>query len=248
MKKYRIISAFPSIVTLGNLLCGFLAVLNVIEGSPASMISAAWWIIIAAILDALDGKLARLTGSSSEFGVELDSIADVVSFGVAPAALIYRYALMDAGKTGLALAFFFLAAGALRLARFNVGATTAAKHSFTGLPIPSGAGILASYILFTENVWGGIENFDIAAALVILTSLAMVSSFRYSALPRVGFRTTKSTIRSVLFLGNIAAIALFPNQTLFPEGVIYLLSGPIGYLTAPAFSQVFHRTNNSGVK
>lgn len=238
----------PSSITLFNVLCGFLAVLNVIEGTPQAMVSAAWWIIIAAILDALDGKVARLTGTSSEFGIEFDSIADVVSFGVAPAVLFYQYALVDAGRVGLVLGFLFLAAGAFRLARFNVSATTGPKGAFTGMPIPSAAGILASYVLFTENVWSGFGRFDFAAVLVILTALAMVSRFRYSALPKVGFRSRKGTVRSVLFLGNIVLIAFLPDEALFIEGLMYLASGPIRSFTAPVFVQVFHRTNQTGVK
>ncbi len=238
----------PSSITLFNILCGFLAVVNVVEGTPQAMVSAAWWIIIAAILDALDGKVARLTGTSSKFGIEFDSIADVVSFGLAPSVLFFQYALADAGRVGLTIGFLFLAAGAFRLARFNVTATTGPKGGFTGMPIPSAAGILASYVLFTENVWSGFGSFDFAAVLVLLTSLSMVSRFRYSALPKVVFRSRRGTIRSVLFLGNIILIALFPDEVLFVEGLMYLASGPIRSVSAPVFVQVFHRTNHTGIK
>ena len=248
MQRNHVKFALPSIVTFGNLLCGFLAVANVIKGTPEGLISAAWWIIIAAILDALDGKVARLTGTSSEFGIELDSIADVVSFGLAPAALVYRYAFIGEGQTGLALGFLFLAAGAFRLARFNVSATTGSKTHFTGMPIPSAAGILAAFVLFSENVWSGLARFDFAAALIVFTSFAMMSRFRYVTLPRVSFRTPKSTVTSVLFLGNVALVAFFPDEVFLPEGLIYLLSGPFRYLSAPAFHQGIHRTDNSGIK
>ena len=127
MDKRRIIALLPSAVTLGNLLCGYLAIINVVEGS---LTHAAWWIIIAAVFDLLDGKIARLTGSASLFGVEFDSIADVVSFGAAPAVLFHQHMLADAGNAGYFLAFVFLAAGAIRLARFNTTATTGEKASF----------------------------------------------------------------------------------------------------------------------
>jgi CDP-diacylglycerol--serine O-phosphatidyltransferase len=215
------------------------------EGDPASMISAAWWIIIAAILDALDGKVARLTGTSSEFGVEFDSIVDVVSFGVAPAALIYQYALSSGGKIGLTVAFIFLATGAIRLARFNITATTGPKTAFTGMPIPAAAGILASYILFTERVWNGFQGYDFAVALSIVCSIAMVSRFRYGLFPKLGFRTPKSTFRSVAFIANVALIAVFPDEIFFPEGIVYLLSGPVAFLSAPAIVHVINRANHN---
>ena len=244
MKKYKIIKVLPSIFTLGNVLCGFLAINNIVEGSRVSLISAAWWIIIAGILDALDGKIARITGTSSEFGVELDSIADVISFGVAPAVLIYNYMLYEAGKPGLFLAFCFLAAGAIRLARFNVKATTGKKNSFTGMPIPGGAGILASYVLFTENVWGGLANLDLVIALTVVSAFAMVSRFRYSVLPHIGFGTRKDGIRSILFISLIILVARFPDEVFFPTGILYLLSGPIRFLTAPAVEHVINKVHS----
>ncbi|MBN1292474.1 MAG: CDP-diacylglycerol--serine O-phosphatidyltransferase [Candidatus Latescibacteria bacterium] len=231
----------PSIFTLGNLLCGFLAINNVIEGSYAS---AAWWIIIAGIFDALDGKIARLTGSSSEFGIEFDSIADVISFGIAPAVLIYHYALIEGGRIGYFLAFCFLAAGAIRLARFNLKATTGKKTHFTGMPIPAGAGILASYVLFCENVWNELAQFDIVIVLTILSSLAMVSHFKYNIMPRIGFGTRRDSIRSIWFICHILIIARFPDEVFFPTGILYLISGPIKSLTAPAVNHVFNKADS----
>ncbi|HEX2998855.1 MAG TPA: CDP-diacylglycerol--serine O-phosphatidyltransferase [Armatimonadota bacterium] len=247
MKAAYLKNAVPSMFTLGNLLCGFLAVANVIEGSEGAMISAAWWIIIAAIMDALDGKVARLTGTASRFGVEFDSIVDAVSFGMAPAVLFYQYALSSGGRIGLALGFCFLAAGTIRLARFNITATTGEKSGFTGMPIPAGAGLLASYVLFNEKVWGGLHTYDFALGLVVLTSLAMVSRFRYAAFPKMGFRSRKSTIKTVLFIGNIILIAFLPDEVLFLEGIIYLFSGPVCFLFAPAVGMVFHRANGAGI-
>ena len=241
----RLRGVLPNLFTLGNLLCGFLAVAAVIRGTHESLISAAWWIIIAAILDALDGKVARLTGTTSEFGIEFDSIVDVVSFGLAPAALMYRYAFTGAEEIGLIFSFCFLAAGAIRLARFNVTATTGLKKYFTGMPIPAGAGILASYVLFSEKVWNALSTFDVAVALVVMTSIAMVSRFRYGVLPKLGFRTSKGRLRSALFIANIALIALIPDEILFPEGIVYLLSGPIAFLFAPALTHVFHRAHHN---
>lgn len=233
----------PSLFTIGNLLCGFLAVVRSME---EAYVSAAWWIIIAGIFDALDGKVARLTGTSSEFGIEFDSIADVVSFGMAPAVMFYSYILSDSSMVGGAFAFMFLAAGAFRLARFNITATTGGKHHFTGMPIPSAAGILASYILFAENVWSGILHYDIAVLVVLFTSFAMVSGFKYSVLPKISFATRKATIRSAWFIGLIVLIILYPDEVFFPTGILYLLSGPIAYVGAPAVSMVYNNFHKPG--
>ena len=241
MKIYNKRKIIPSIFTLGNLFCGFLAIVNVVE---SSYISAAWWIIIAGIFDALDGKVARITGGSSEFGIEFDSIADVVSFGIAPAVLFYYYILSEAGSLGYFLAFCFLAAGAIRLARFNITASTVKKTHFTGMPIPAGAGILASFILFSENVWGGIENFDFVIFLIFFTSFAMVSGFKYSTLPKIGFSTKTDILRSIWFISHIIFIVLYPDVVFFPTGIIYLLSGPAKYVTAPALNHLLQKVNS----
>ena len=239
MNQYTIRRIFPGIFTLGNLFCGFLAVVNT---SEEAYVTAAWWIIIATIFDALDGKVARLTGGSSDFGIEFDSIADVVSFGLAPAVLFHSYVLSEGGGVGYILAFFYLSAGAFRLARFNLTASTGKKHHFTGMPIPMGAGILASYVLFSENVWGGFANFDISLVLVIMISFAMVSNFKYMGLPKIGFSTKPDIIRSVWFMGLIILVIFHPDEVFFPTGMLYLLSGPVIHVSAPAFNHVFHKS------
>ncbi|HDY87640.1 MAG TPA: CDP-diacylglycerol--serine O-phosphatidyltransferase [bacterium] len=244
MRKISIKKFLPSIFTMGNLLCGFLAIINVIEGTKASMSHAAWWIIIAAIFDLLDGKVARLTGSASEFGIEFDSLADVVSFGIAPAVLFHTYALIDAGNLGYFLAFCFLAAGTIRLARFNISASTGKKKYFVGMPIPAGGCILASFILFSEHVWSGLAHFDISVALLVLSSIAMVSSFKYSVMPRISFAKKTATIRSIWFISLLAVVAIFPDEVFFPIGIIYLFSGPVKYISAPAFNYVFHKVSS----
>lgn len=209
MDHYIIRKMLPSMFTLGNLLCGFLAILTVVrESGSSSFVTAAWWIIIAGVFDALDGKIARLAGSSSKFGVELDSLADVVSFGIAPAVLFYTFTLKSAGSLGYFLGFCFLACGALRLARFNITATTSEKNYFKGMPIPAGAGILASFVLFSEKVWGGLAHSDFSVVLIILTSLMMVSTFKYNVLPKISFKTKKASIISVWFICHIAVIVL----------------------------------------
>ena len=230
----------PGLFTVGNLLCGYLAVINVIEGA---LTHAAWWIIIAAFFDHFDGKVARLTGTASKFGIEFDSIADMVSFGIAPAVLFHQYMLIDAGNLGYFLAFLFVFAGAFRLARFNVSASTAGKAYFTGMPIPASAGILASYVLFCENVRSDLGQFDLAVAILILTSAAMVSMFRYSAMPRISFDSIGETLRSAGFIALLGSVILYPDEVFFPLGITYLFSGPIRTATVPAYRFVTHRTH-----
>lgn len=231
----------PSLFTLANLFCGYLAIVDVVEGT---FVFAAWWIIIAALFDTLDGKIARLTGGASRFGIEFDSLADVVSFGAAPAILFYQYALVDAGRTGAMIMFMFLAAGAVRLARFNTKATTKKKNYFTGMPIPSGAGLLAAWVLFAEKMNPGFMAFDFSVALVFLVSFAMVSTFKYSALPRISFSTSGDIIKSTLFFGLILLLIIFPDTFFFPVGMLYLASGPVRFITAPAVNHVWNKVNN----
>lgn len=240
MEKRRIIALLPSAVTLGNLLCGYLAIINVIEGN---LTHAAWWIIIAAIFDLLDGKIARLTGSASLFGVEFDSLADVVSFGIAPAVLFHTYILVGTGNMGYFLAFVFLAAGAIRLARFNTTASTGKKHHFSGMPIPSAACILSSFILFSENVWSGFATFDVALALILITSAAMVSNIKYIVMPKISFSKKSDTAMSIWMTFVIIGCIFFPDEVFFPVGILYLLSGPFMHVSVPAYHHVFHRSH-----
>jgi len=228
----------PSVITLLNLLCGYLAICNVVEGT---LVRAAWWIIIAAIFDALDGKVARAAGTSSGFGIELDSLSDLVSFGVAPATLIYYFSFTAAGDFGYVFPFMYLAAGAIRLARFNLKATTGKKKYFTGMPIPSAAGILSSYVLFSENVWSGIASFDIAMGLTILTALAMVSQFHYALMPKISFGTRPDKLRSIWFISHLALVARFPDEMFFPTGILYLISAPFMSITTPAVNYVMSK-------
>ncbi|MCK5329706.1 MAG: CDP-diacylglycerol--serine O-phosphatidyltransferase [Candidatus Latescibacteria bacterium] len=214
-------AAFPAVFTLGNLLCGFLSVLYAVDGK---FVPAAWLIIVAWFMDGFDGKVARLTHSSSRFGVELDSLADLCSFGWAPTVLIFRYRLHVLGGWGIALSFLFLMCGALRLARFNVQVEGFAKKNFTGLPIPAAAWTIAAYTLFGERVWGGFLSFQVCSMLVVLLSFLMVSTFEYDALL---FTTDSIWNRFKLIFAVVGALAIifFPHEVLFPMSLMYMSSG-----------------------
>ena len=172
-------ATMPTLMTLGNLFCGFLSVWYAVKPDDSGYIAAAWLIMAAAVFDALDGMIARLIKAQSQFGVELDSLADVCSFGMAPAILLHQYYQLP-GHLGLALAFLFFACGALRLARFNTQLKGFDKAEFKGLPIPAAAGTIASLVIFDSKAFGGDANvISLFAPLTVLTALLMVSKVRY---------------------------------------------------------------------
>ncbi len=176
--------AVPSFFTLMNMLCGFLALTQVL-GSAFGM--ACWLIVLAGFFDLLDGVMARLTDTDSPFGVQLDSLSDVVSFGIAPSFLVYGYVLDAFNPLGMIVAALPALCGAVRLARYNVTADEADKESFEGLPIPGQALALVTLILAAESsIWGGILALDslrVILPVVIVLSGLMVSSVRFDTIP-----------------------------------------------------------------
>ena len=222
----RGIYLLPSLITAGNLFCGVFAILMAFNGE---FHMAAMLIVAAVLLDGVDGAVARLTHTTSQFGVEFDSLADVVSFGVAPAVLVYIFALAPWGIWGGLGAALFAVCGALRLARFNVQTLTAEKSYFTGLPIPAAAAMIAAtifmyFMLGLENTHGKPVVF-----IVIACALAglMVSNFRYFSLKQHHFKK-RSTIW--LLLSALAVIILTIAMwqiVLFSALLTYTLSGPL---------------------
>jgi len=188
---------------------------------------AAWMIGLAAFLDALDGKVARITNSSSKFGVEYDSLADVVSFGVAPSVLIYQFYFNQLDNVGFLFSFMPLLFGSIRLARFNVELTGFTKTHFKGLPIPAAAITLTSYILLVERYFDGEPFPRVLMALTIIISLLMVSNVRYEVakISIKGNTKHKILLASLIVFG--IAILFFPNMLIFPAMVIYVVGGLI---------------------
>jgi CDP-diacylglycerol--serine O-phosphatidyltransferase len=189
--------------------------------------------MVAMLWDALDGRVARLTNTQSAFGAEYDSLSDLVSFGVAPALLVYEWSLSDLGRIGWLAAFIYLTCAALRLARFNIQVGTADKRYFQGLPSPAAAGVIASMIWL--KFWN-FEYFDIGfvslsyyigIAITIICGLLMVSNVRYYSFKE--FETKKKASFRFLLLSVMSLILLLykPNIVLFTGFFIYLLSGPI---------------------
>jgi len=174
----------PSFFTLMNLLCGFLALTQVLEGA---FVMACWLIVLAGFFDLMDGMMARLTDADSPFGVQLDSLSDVVSFGVAPAFLVYAYALDASGPLGMIVSALPALCGSVRLARYNVNKGTDDTEGFEGLPIPGQAVAIVALILAAENsAWGGylaLDSLQVLLPIVVVLSGLMVSSIRFESIP-----------------------------------------------------------------
>lgn len=230
MNNFR--GILPGMFTMGNLACGFgsivvsskaLGIAEIMRGRYIT--EAVWLIVLAAFFDFLDGMVARLSRSSSRIGVELDSLADIVSFGVAPALLIVNFSLISRGNWAWILAFVYLMAGSFRLARFSLSATLEEKIDFVGLPIPSAAGVIVTYVLFSNEVWGEIRFEKFFIVLLVATAALMVSSVEYETMPKFDFSKRKDRIK-VLFL-LLAAVGLIVNAPLvmFPLALIYILYG-----------------------
>ena len=225
--KYKLrrgIYILPNIFTSLNIFCGFYAIISSIDGK---FVAAAILIIIAAVFDSLDGKIARATNTTSKFGIEYDSLSDLVSFGLAPGIMMYLWALKPLGRIGWLAAFLFMVCGALRLARFNTRAGTISSDYFAGLPIPAGACMNATIVLFCHRL-GIAGNANPVLILVILYILAflMVSTIKYASFKKAElFRKMNFNVlvASILILIFIAAQ---PSITLFLLGLVYLASGP----------------------
>jgi CDP-diacylglycerol--serine O-phosphatidyltransferase len=219
MPNYRPI--FPSIFTTGNMICGFLSIVSASEGDPTQ---AAWFIILAGFLDALDGKVARFSRAMSAFGKELDSLADVISFGVAPAFLIYTFKLHALGKWGWVIGIVYISASAFRLARFNLLAQSEEKKNFMGLPVPAAGLTLATFVIFCYHVWGRIEYGEYLISMIIIFSALMVSQVEYDTIPD-HFNTRKDRIK-LLYIVCLGAAALIKARLLmFPGFLLYIIFG-----------------------
>ncbi len=218
------IFVIPSLLTIFNIFCGFFAIVAAIN---ERYYEAAVAIMIAGFFDALDGRVARLMNSTSEFGVQLDSLADIISFGLAPGILIYMWELKPYGRLGWMAAFLFVLCGVLRLARFNTQAKFVKSNYFVGLPIPAAGAFIATTVILTKDILS-IEKLHplIIIGGVYLMAFLMVSTIKYRNFKNFDFRD-KKPFRIFLFsVLSIYIIAAIPQITLFLLAAIYILSGP----------------------
>jgi CDP-diacylglycerol--serine O-phosphatidyltransferase len=225
----QVVVVMPSAFTLGNLFFGFWAIVSAFNGNFRW---AGWFIVFAGILDMLDGRVARLSGTGTRFGAELDSLVDVISFGVAPALLMYFLDFSNAGRFAWMLCYIYVVAVALRLARFNV--LSAGKPSsgwFTGLPSPAAGMTLAVYYPFSQTNWyrASLAYMDLQheglVVLMLLLAVLMVSNVKYPKFPPIGVRSRKGifglVVHLVILLGGLFA----PEYFLFPLGLFYVALG-----------------------
>ena len=216
----------PNLFTTGNLFCGVFAILSVFN---ANYMAAAIAILVAMVFDVLDGKSARLTNSTSHFGLEYDSLSDVVSFGVAPGLLIYSWALSGQGTFGVAVMFAYVAMGAVRLARFNATTTLSDGKYFTGLAIPAAAGVVASMVIFDHYIVRvGAEVKPMAVLIVTLVlSFLMVSTIKYRSFKDLKFRGRQHITYLVWGILALVLVAAWPEVMLFVIFAGYALLGPV---------------------
>jgi CDP-diacylglycerol--serine O-phosphatidyltransferase len=217
----------PSLFTVANIVFGFLAI---VRGYRGDFREATVFLLIAATVDALDGRVARLMGTESEFGREYDSLADVVTFGAAPALLAYFWGLEDLGRASWLPSLFFLVCCATRLARFNVQAKVVDSKSFVGLPTPAAAGGVGSILFFAPTPWVKPWTLPLLTVALIGLGLLMVSTFRYPSFKKVDLRQRRS-YRAMLPLALlILTVALHPPAFFLVATATYALWGPVAWL------------------
>ena len=224
--RRRGIYLLPNLLTLGALFAGFYAI---IAGMGGNFNEAGWAILIAAVLDGLDGRVARLTNTQSAFGAQFDSLSDMVSFGVAPALIIFSWALSSLGQAGWAASFIYISCAALRLARFNVQLGKVDKNFFVGLQSPVAAGLV------TFVAWAGFKyNVEITpfiafgvAVLTAFTGILMISNYRYYSFKEIHFRGTVPYVVFLMAVVLLVVIAQRPHEVLLSMCLVYAMTGPI---------------------
>jgi CDP-diacylglycerol--serine O-phosphatidyltransferase len=220
----RGVYVLPALFTLGNVLCGYLCI---DAAHHQRFHTAATLLFLAGILDGLDGRVARLTGSTSAFGEQLDSLADVVSFGVAPAFLAYQWGLSGFDRLGLAISFLVVVCGACRLARFNVQIHVVDKRYFVGLPIPAGAAAIAGIVWVHPEPLPS-EAWNVAyLVFTVLVSYLMISTLRYRSFKDLDLKSKRSVLLVPFFGIVLAAMAWKPELSFTLVALLFASSAPV---------------------
>ena len=230
-RRRRGVYLLPNLFTTAALFAGFYAIVAAMNNAFES---AAIAIFVAMILDGMDGRIARLTHTQSDFGVQYDSLSDLVSFGLAPALVMYQWSLFDLGKLGWSAAFLYAAATALRLARFNTQAASADKRFFQGLPSPAAAALLAGTIWCAESlaITEGTSLVFVTFPVTILAGILMVSNIRYHSFKQLDLHGRQPFIAGMLVVLVFVFIASEPSLVLFLLSMVYAISGPLYTLMA----------------
>ena len=221
------IHIIPSLFTTGNVFCGFYSFIAALNENYNL---AAWAIILAIIFDVLDGRIARMTKTTSAFGMQYDSLADIISFGMAPAFLCYSWILKPFDRVGWMAAFLFLLCAALRLARFNATKADIQGQHFIGLPTPAAAAVIASIIIAFEGLFGSRVHPGFIVAVVYCLAFLMVSNIKYPAFKKFEFRKRVSFARFLLVILALYIMATIPKIAIFMISFSYIIIGPINIL------------------
>jgi len=220
----------PNLFTTGNLFCGFWAIISVFQ---EKYFYAAVAILLASVFDILDGKVARLSGASSKFGVQYDSLADLISFGIAPALLAYSWALRPYGRFGWLAAFLFVVCGALRLARFNVQSSSGEVRYFKGLPIPAAAAMIAfTILLYLRLIETGLVKDIVILVMIYILAFLMVSTIRYLSFKELGLAKRKPFSIFIFIVLSMIVIVMEPIVVLSGFTLFYVFSGPASMIIA----------------
>lgn len=225
-KPARGVYLLPNMLTTLSMFLGFL---SMVWSSQGRFEAACLAILVSALMDGLDGKVARLTNTASEFGVQYDSLADLVAFGLAPAFLLWHWQLCLFGKAGVAAAFVYSACGALRLARFNISTSITSKRFFTGLPIPAGGCTVVTFVFFAA-LFPSQAAFAIpyaALILTVITALLMVSRIRYFSFKEYDFLRAHPLRSMVAFLFLFALLVSLPRFFSFMYCALYIVGGMV---------------------
>jgi len=223
--RRRGIYLLPNVFTTLGLFAGFYAIIAAINGA---FDTAALAVFIAGVMDGVDGRVARMTNTQSDFGAQYDSMTDLVAFGMAPALLMYLYALNQLGKFGWMLAFFYAAAAAMRLARFNVQAGVPEKEHFQGLGSPAAAGLVIATVWLGHDYQLDSAAFTLFAAVATLVSAAMmVSNIRFYSLKVINLRERIPFVTGVFIIVALAIFATAPSVVLMAVSLSYAISGPV---------------------
>ena len=224
----------PSLFTIGNMLLGFYAIVIGLRKEPDFRL-AAWLVFIAAFVDTLDGRIARMTGTESEFGKEYDSLADVVTFGAAPALLTYLWGLRPFDSDAWLIPLFYMVCAATRLARFNVQTKVTDSRYFVGLPVPAAAGTICSILFFAPDNQTGSDALQVwmqvlVATALLLIGVLMVSTFRYYSFKKLDLRKRWSFRALIPIAAVVLVIYYIPHAFFLVFAVVYTLSGPASWL------------------
>lgn len=227
-RKEILVFVLPNLFTTANLFCGFFSIIAAIRGEWTNSAIA---IMLAAFTDGLDGRVARMTNTQTEFGEQYDSMSDLVSFGAAPSVLMYVWALVPYGRLGWLATFFYLTCAALRLSRFNVLKQSTEKRYFQGCPSPIAACAVASAVLFYQAL--GLGAWKSVYMLIVMFTLAsvMVSTVRYRSFKDLNFKSQRGFAYLLMFVAMLVLITANPELVLFPLIATYVTLGPLSELS-----------------